>query len=124
MKTTHNITDILTAFSEWNRKQQQKSWYYDLTDAGLVEEFLADHQELKTPFTLSEDWSKPNGDIINAPDELDPLINNLALQMRLYTISKRQGEAQTICRMVRRAEEFFTTRFNEQFSCKEVTAKK
>lgn len=52
-------------------------------------------------------WNEPdeNG-IIHVPDELDPLINNVANQLRFHAISGK-SEAQTICDIVFLAERFF-----------------
>lgn len=54
------------------------------------------------------DWNKPdeNG-IIHVPDELDPLINKVATQIRFHTISGK-SEEETVCDIVRNAEKFFT----------------
>lgn len=56
-----------------------------------------------------KDWSKPNAEgIISVPDELDSLINSIAFQVKLSTISKLFGEAEMICRIGYVAQKFFT----------------
>ena len=55
----------------------------------------------------NEEWNIPdeNG-IINVPDELDPLLNKIAMQIRFHTISGK-NEAQTVCDILYAAEQFF-----------------
>lgn len=62
-----------------------------------------------------KDWSKPNAEgIISVPDELDPLINSIAFQVKLSTISKLFGEAEMICRIGYVAQKFFQKYFNQK----------
>lgn len=55
-----------------------------------------------------EDWSIPVDGTINVPDELDALINKMAFQVKLHTVSQRISEAEMICRMAFIAQKFFT----------------
>jgi hypothetical protein len=59
-------------------------------------------------------WSEPIDGIINVPDELDPLVNSIAFQLKLHTISQRFGESEMICRMVYVAEKFFKKKSDQQ----------
>lgn len=47
-----------------------------------------------------KDWSKPVDGIINVPDELDGLVNQIGMNYRLHRISKRMTEPEFICRAV------------------------
>jgi len=58
-------------------------------------------------------WAKPVNDVISVPDKFDKLVNQLAFQFRLHTISERFGEAEMLCRMVRCAEIHFEERIKE-----------
>lgn len=53
-----------------------------------------------------QDWTKVIDGHINVPDELDPIINKVGMQLRLHTISGK-GEAQTVCHIVYAAQKFF-----------------
>lgn len=54
------------------------------------------------------DWTKPNKDgIIDVPDELMPLFNQIGMQMRFATISGK-NEVLTIAHMVYKAHKFFS----------------
>ena|SRR5690606_13629036 len=61
---------------------------------------------MEAKHTPGPDWTKPVGETIHVPDELDPMINRVGMQIRFYTISDK-GEIETICDIVRIAEEFF-----------------
>lgn len=52
------------------------------------------------------DWSIPNGDIISVPDELDPLIKSVSMQIG-FLMHSGKGTNKTICDIVWRAHKFF-----------------
>jgi len=58
---------------------------------------------------LRDDWTAVVNGSISVPDDLDKLVNSFGMQMGFHTISGK-GEAETICDMVRIAEEFFHAR--------------
>lgn len=59
-------------------------------------------------------WNQANEEgIINVPDYLDPLINRVGMQIRFHTISGK-NEVQTICDIVKAAEEFFENIYNNK----------
>lgn len=59
-------------------------------------------------------WTKPDDDgTIHIPDELDPLVNNVALQLRLHTIHGK-NEIQTIANIVYFAEQFFREKHEQK----------
>ncbi len=68
----------------------------------LVKEWQADNQPV-----IGSDWSKPDeAQTIHVPDDLDPLIANVSMQIgfiRNKIISPNQG----ICQIVRIAEKHF-----------------
>ena len=53
-----------------------------------------------------KDWNNLVDGVINVPDELDPLLNKLGMQLRFHTISGK-GEDETVCSMVAIAQKFF-----------------
>jgi hypothetical protein len=53
-----------------------------------------------------EKWNKPVDGIIHVPDELDPLVNSIAVQFRFYQISGK-SDNQTICDIAYMAQQFF-----------------
>ena len=53
-----------------------------------------------------EDWNNLVDGVIDVPDELDPLLNKLGMQLRFHTISGK-GEDETVCSMVAIAQKFF-----------------
>lgn len=53
-----------------------------------------------------DDWTKIVDGHINVPDELDPLINKVGIQMRMHRISGK-NESLTICHIVYHAQKFF-----------------
>jgi hypothetical protein len=53
-----------------------------------------------------EVWNKVVDGVIHVPDELDPLINKIAFQLRFHTICGK-GQEETICSMVAIAQKFF-----------------
>lgn len=60
-----------------------------------------------------KDWTKPNENgNIDVPDHLMPLMNKLAFQMRIHTISQVTTEVECIARMVWNAEKFFNQKPN------------
>ena len=63
---------------------------------------------------LREDWNKVVDGSIYVPDDLDPLINKLGMQLRFHTISGK-GEVETLARMTRIAEEFFHKKYKEEW---------
>jgi hypothetical protein len=54
-----------------------------------------------------KEWAKPVNDVIHVPDELDPLINRIAMQVKFHTVSRRFSEEEMICRIAAVAQEFF-----------------
>lgn len=54
-----------------------------------------------------EYWAEPNKDgNINVPDELDDLVNKIAIQLRFHTISGK-NEIMAICDAAYNAQKFF-----------------
>jgi hypothetical protein len=55
------------------------------------------------------DWSTQANDreVVEMPDELDPLFHKLGMQLRFHTISDK-SEGQTLVDMVYIAQKFFT----------------
>lgn len=54
-----------------------------------------------------EDWTKVHEDgCIHVPDELDPLINKIGMQIRFHTISDK-SEGETICHIAAICQKFF-----------------
>lgn len=67
-----------------------------------------------------DDWSKPDAEgIIHVPDELDPLINKVAFQIRLWYISEVQTEPQAVCNIVYKAQQFFAEMFKKELKEKD-----
>jgi hypothetical protein len=52
------------------------------------------------------DWTEKVDGTIYVPDELDPLVNKIGMQLRFHTISGK-GEAETICSILYNAQKFF-----------------
>lgn len=59
-------------------------------------------------------WSIPVNGVINVPDYLDPLVNSIAFQHKLHTISKLFGEDEMYCRMAEAAEVFFKKHYENK----------
>lgn len=55
-----------------------------------------------------KEWNKPVDGVIYVPDELDPIINKVATQIRFHTISGK-SEQETVCDIVAICQKFFTT---------------
>lgn len=75
--------------------------------------FKLDESDIKmldedAPNLVSElvNWSVPDGDVIHVPDELDPLINSVSMQIG-FLMHSQKSLNKTICDIVWRAHEFF-----------------
>lgn len=60
-----------------------------------------------------EDWTKVVEGKISVPDELDPLVNSIGIQLRFHTISGK-GEVETVCHIAYNAQKFFKERFKNK----------
>jgi len=64
--------------------------------------------------TTIEEWNKADAEgIIHIPDELDPLVNKIAFQIRFMTISGKNS-TQTICDIAWIAQKFFSEMFGKK----------
>lgn len=60
-------------------------------------------------------WCDPDKKgVIHVPDELDPLINSIAFQHKLHTISQHFCENEMYARMVYSSEKFFNKLIKEK----------
>lgn len=73
--------------------------------------FKLDESDIKmldedAPNLVSElvNWSVPDGDVIHVPDELDPLINSVSMQIG-FLMHSQKSLNKTICDIVWRAHE-------------------
>ena len=55
---------------------------------------------------MKDHWSEAVNEVISVPDELDPLINKIGMQIRFLTISGK-NEVQTIVDIAAIAQKFF-----------------
>ncbi|QIY82541.1 hypothetical protein HER18_02775 [Chryseobacterium sp. NEB161] len=94
----------------------QKSWNDIMHKYGGVGNSIVDrilelskNELIKQSFpNLSEDWTEVSDNSINVPDELDPLLNKIGMQIQFMLFSDKDKNL-TICHILRLAEEFFHT---------------
>lgn len=88
-KTEENINDGI----DYICPKCKENWDYEHLDI------------LEIP-KLSEDWTEVNDNSINVPDELDPLLNRIGMQINFMLYSDKDKNL-TICHILRLSEEFF-----------------
>ena len=60
---------------------------------------------------IKENWNKPDGDVIDVPDELMPLFNKIGTQIKFLTISGK-NEVQTVADILEGTRKFFSENKN------------
>ena len=56
---------------------------------------------------INKNWTKPDGDTIDVPDELMPLFNKVGMQLKLHTISGK-NDVITVAHIVENSRKFFS----------------
>lgn len=74
----------------------------EFEDCSKIKHWL---EAIKIP-DLSNDWTDIIDGGINVPDELDPLLNKIGMQMNFVLYSDK-NEKLAVCHILRLAEEFF-----------------
>lgn len=77
---------------------------------GEFEEKLDSENETEQKITMGiirENWNEPDGDEIDVPDELMPLVNKVNMQIKMMTLTGK-NEIQTICDIVEISRNFLS----------------
>lgn len=90
---------------------KEYSFHEEFTDCSGVTHWL---EPIELP-KLSEDWTEVKDGGIDVPDELDPLLNKIGMQMQFVQYADKNPTL-AVCHILRLAEEFFHKQLIEKLT--------
>ncbi|MBG0512911.1 hypothetical protein [Elizabethkingia meningoseptica] len=90
---------------------KQFGFHEEFTDCSGVTHWL---EPFELP-VLQEDWTEVQDDSISVPDELDPLLNKIGMQMNFVLYSDKNPTL-AVCHILRLSEKFFYNQLTEKIT--------